>query len=194
MATHSNTLDWKIPWTEEPGRLQSMGSPRVGHDWATSLSLFTFMHWRSKWQPTPVFLPGESQGRGSLVGCSPWGRRVGHDWCELAAAAFIFLKVLFLCRSLLKSLLNMLKYCFCLIFHFFGLCSMWDLSSPTRNRTCTPCIGRQSLNHWGARKAPRILAFKVSFLTPQSLLCFLSRSQQNHWNRAGFTGKSLLLS
>ena len=42
-----------------------MGSLGVGHDWATSLSLFTFMHWRRKWQPTPVFLPGESQGRGA---------------------------------------------------------------------------------------------------------------------------------
>ena len=73
MAPHSSTLAWKIPWTEEPGRLQSMGSLRVGHDWATSLSLFTFMHWRKKWQPTPVFLPGESQGRGSLVGCRLWG-------------------------------------------------------------------------------------------------------------------------
>ena len=71
---HSSTLAWKIPWTEEPGRLQSMGSLRVGHDWATSLSLFTFMHWRRKRQPTPVFLPGESQGRGSLVGCRLWGR------------------------------------------------------------------------------------------------------------------------
>ena len=50
-----------------------MGSRRVGHDWATSLSIFTFMHWRRKWQPTPVFLPGESQGRGSLVGCRLWG-------------------------------------------------------------------------------------------------------------------------
>ena len=63
MAPHSSTLAWKIPWTEEPGRLQSMGSPRVRHDWSTSLLLFTFMHWRRKWQPTPVFLPGESQGR-----------------------------------------------------------------------------------------------------------------------------------
>ena len=62
MAPHSSTLAWKIPWTEEPGRLQSMGLLRVGHDWATSLSLFTFMHWRRKWQPTPVFLPRESQG------------------------------------------------------------------------------------------------------------------------------------
>ena len=73
MAPHSNTLAWKIPWTEEPGGLQSMGSLRVRHDWATSLSLFTFIHWRRKWQPTPVFLPGESQGRGSLVGCRLWG-------------------------------------------------------------------------------------------------------------------------
>ena len=73
MAPHSSTLAWKIPWMEEAGRLQSMGSRRVGHDWATSLSLLTFMHWRRKWQPTPVFLPGESQGRGSLVGCHLWG-------------------------------------------------------------------------------------------------------------------------
>ena len=73
MAPHSSTLAWKIPWTEEPGRLQSMGSWRVRHNWATSLSLFTFMHWRKKWQPTPVFLPGGSQGGQSLVGCSLWG-------------------------------------------------------------------------------------------------------------------------
>ena len=129
MAPHSGTLAWKILWTEEPGRLQSMGSlglqslrfglrcrtkiftslgvcvhetgegngtplqysclenPMDGgawwaavhgvaksrHDWATSLSLFTFMHWTRKWQPTPVFLPGESQGRRSLVGCCLWG-------------------------------------------------------------------------------------------------------------------------
>ena len=39
----------------------------------TRLSDFTFMHWRRKWQPTPVFLPRESQGRGSLVGCRLWG-------------------------------------------------------------------------------------------------------------------------
>ena len=92
MAPHSSTLAWKIPWREEPGGLQFMRSLRVGHDWATSLSLFTFMHWGRKWQPTPVFLPGESQGRG-------WGRagglpsmgshRVGHDWSDLAAAAAV---------------------------------------------------------------------------------------------------------
>ena len=74
MVPHSSTLAWKIPVMEEPGRLQSMGSLRVGHHWANSLTLFTFLHWRRKWQPTPVFLPGESQGRGSLVGCCLWGR------------------------------------------------------------------------------------------------------------------------
>ena len=136
MARHSSTLAWKIPWTEEPGRLQSMGSLSVRHDWVTSFSLFTSMHWRRKWQPTPVFLPGESWGRGSLVACRLWGcteldtteamqqqqhshnsekamathsstlswqipwtgepggllslglHRVGHNWSDLAAAAF----------------------------------------------------------------------------------------------------------
>ena len=78
MAPRSSTLAWKIPWTEEPGGLQSMGSGRVGHDWAPSLSLFTFMHWRRKWQPTPVFLPGESQGWGSLAGCCLWDRTESH--------------------------------------------------------------------------------------------------------------------
>ena len=74
MAPHSSTLAWKIPWMEEPGRLRSMGSLRVRQDWATSLSLFSFMHWRRKWQPPPVFLPGESQGWGRLVGCHLWDR------------------------------------------------------------------------------------------------------------------------
>ena len=73
MAPHSSTVAQKIPWMEEPGGLQSMGSRRVRHNWVTSLSLSTFMHWRRKWQPTPVILPGESHGQRSLVGCSPWG-------------------------------------------------------------------------------------------------------------------------
>ena len=50
MAAHSSTLAWKIPWTEEPGRLQSMGSRKIGQHWATSLSLFT-MHLRRNGNP-----------------------------------------------------------------------------------------------------------------------------------------------
>ena len=73
MAPHSSTLAWRILWTEEPGGLQSMGSLRIRDDWATSFSLFTFMHWRRRRQSTPVFVPGESHGWGSLVGCYLWG-------------------------------------------------------------------------------------------------------------------------
>ena len=83
MAPHSSTLAWKIPWMEEPAGLQSMGSLRVGHDWATSLSLFTFTHWRRKWQPTPVFLPGTGEPGGLP---SMGSHSVGHDWSDLAAA------------------------------------------------------------------------------------------------------------
>ena len=74
MAPHSSTLAWKIPWMEELSGLQFMGLLRVGHDSAASLPLFAFMHWRRKWQPTPVFLPGESQGQESLTDCRLWGR------------------------------------------------------------------------------------------------------------------------
>ena len=93
MAPHSSTFAWKIPWMEEPGGLQSMGLLRVGHDWATSLSLFTFMHWRRKWQPTPVFLPGESQGRGTLV-AAIYGvtqSRTWLKWLSIALLLFCFL-------------------------------------------------------------------------------------------------------
>ena len=76
-------------WEEnEVCRLQSIGSRRVGHNWATSLSLFTFMHWRRKWQPTPVFLPWRIPGAEEPVELRSMGsHRVGHDWSDLAAAA-----------------------------------------------------------------------------------------------------------
>ena len=70
MATHSSIPAWRIPWMEEPGRLQSAGSQRVGHDWA--ISLRTYCRSR-RWHPTPVLLPGKSHGRRTLVGCRPWG-------------------------------------------------------------------------------------------------------------------------
>ena len=94
MAPHSSTLAWKIPWTEEPGGLQSMGSLRVRYDWETSLSLFTFMHWRREWQPTPGFLPGESQGWWSLVGCHLWGRTVGHNWSDVVVVVVVVVVVI----------------------------------------------------------------------------------------------------
>ena len=56
------------------------------------------------------------------------------------------------------SLLNLLQYCFCL-FWFFWPQGMWDLSSPTRNQICIPCIQRQSLNYWTARQVPKLLKY-----------------------------------
>ena len=77
----------KIPWTEEPGRLQSMGLLSVGDDWATSLSLFTFMHQRREWQPSSI-LAWRIPGTGEPGGLPSMGsHRVGHDWSNLAAAA-----------------------------------------------------------------------------------------------------------
>ena len=62
---------------------------RVAQSWTRLkwLSMLACMHWRRKWQPTPIFLPGDSQGQRILVGCCLWGSRVGHDWSNLAAAA-----------------------------------------------------------------------------------------------------------
>ena len=103
MAPHSSTLAWKIPWMEEPGRLQSMGLLRVRHDWATSLSLFTFMHWRRKWQPTSVLawrIPGtEEPSELPSIGL----HRVGHDWSDLAAVAAAQCRCLFFFLILSKN-------------------------------------------------------------------------------------------
>ena len=138
MAPYSSTLAWKIPWTEELGRLQSMGSRRVRHDWVTSLSLFTLMHWRRQWQRTPVLLPGESHRWRSLVGCSPWGGKES-DRTERLHFHFAFLKKDFS----LGHLYNLLQYCFCFMV-CFGHEAHGILSSLTRDWTHTPV-------HWKAR-------------------------------------------
>ena len=86
MAPHSSTLAWKIPWTEESDGLQLMGSLRVRHNWGTSLSLFTFTHWRKKWQPHSSVLAWRIPGTGEPGGLPSMGsHRVGHDWSDLAA-------------------------------------------------------------------------------------------------------------
>ena len=111
VAPHSSTLAWKLPWTEEPGGLQSMGSLQVGHDWATSLSLFTFMPFltlcgceMASHYGFDLHFPKDwcGEGSGNPLQCSclenprdgrAWwaavkgSHRVGHDWSDLAAAA-----------------------------------------------------------------------------------------------------------
>ena len=96
MVPHSSTLAWKISWAEEPGRLQSMGSLRVGHDWATSLSLFTFtfhFHALEKEMATHSSvlawrIPGTEPGGLPSMG----SHRVGHDWSDLAECKINCLK------------------------------------------------------------------------------------------------------
>ena len=87
MTPHSSTLAWKIPWTREPGRLQSMGSLGVGHDWVTSFSLFTHALEKEMATHSSVFawrIPrtGEPGGLPSMG-----SHRVRHDWSDSAAAA-----------------------------------------------------------------------------------------------------------
>ena len=79
MATLFSTLAWNIPWTEEPGRLSVHGVAKSRTQLSESFSLFTYMHWRRKWQPAPVFLFGESQRErpGGLP--SMGSHRVIHD-------------------------------------------------------------------------------------------------------------------
>ena len=84
-ATHSSILAWRIPWTEEPGGLLSIGLQRVGHDSSNLACMHTVLKntelpWRRKWQPTQVFVPGKSHGQRRLVSYSPrHPKRVGHD-------------------------------------------------------------------------------------------------------------------
>ena len=90
MAPHSGTLAWKIPWTEEPGRLQSIWFGRVRQDWASSLSLFTFhFHTLEKEMAThSSVLAWRIPGMGEPGGLPSMGlHRVGHNWSELTAAA-----------------------------------------------------------------------------------------------------------
>ena len=152
MATQSSNLAWTIPWTEEPGRLQSTGSRRVGHDWATSLSLFTFMHWRRKWQPTPVFLPGESQGQQSLVGCHLWGHKASDttEAMQQQQHVYVFIDI--------RHFINKVEIYF-LFVYFRSLASLKNL-----------CL---SPSCWHLRLFPFTLAFHLFTppLPPTILLC-----------------------
>ena len=158
MAPHSSTLAWKIPWTEEPGGLQSMGSLGVGHDWATSLSLFTFMHWRRKWQPTPVFLPGESQGQQSLVGCRLWGRTESdmtearqqqqQQWNIYIFLMWTIFKVFI--EFVIISLMFYVSDFFFFGHETHGVLVAW----PGIELTSSEKVGKWGHNHWTTREVP----------------------------------------
>ena len=108
MAPHSSTLAWKIPWMEESGRLQSMESLRVGHNWATSLSLFTFMHGRRQWHPTPVY------------SCLENPRDGGAWWAAIYGVAQSQTRLKWHSSSVWDE-------CNCaVVWAFFGIAFLWD--------------------------------------------------------------------
>ena len=150
MAPHSSTLAWKIPWMEEPGRLPVHGVA----EGQTRLNDFTFMHWRRKWQPTPVFLPGESQGWGSLVGCRLWGR-IESDTTEAIQQQQQHLQPQFPFSIIAQHVLR-----------FWGLRS-GHLCQGEGVCCSTTYVKRSRLNsiHW----VPRILHTHVRLLFPKDL-------------------------
>ena len=85
MAPHSSTLAWRIPWTEEPGGLQSMGSLRVRHDWVTLLALSCIGEGNGN--PLQSSCLENPRDGGAWWLPSMGSHRVGHDWSDLAAAA-----------------------------------------------------------------------------------------------------------
>ena len=88
MAPHSSTLAWKIPWAEEPGRLWSMGSLRVGHDWVTFTFTFHFHALEKEMATHSSALAWKIPGMEEPGGLPSMGsHRAGHNWHDLAAAA-----------------------------------------------------------------------------------------------------------
>ena len=147
MAPHSSTLAWRIPWMEEPGRLQTLVSLRVGLDWATSLSLFTFMHWRKKWQPTPVFLPGESQGWRSLVGCRLWGRtdRTRLIWLSILYAYTIHMYSVCIYYNI---------HIYCMPYTIYKHILHYYMLDPGKKRNEQPRQHIKKQRHYFAEKGP----------------------------------------
>ena len=160
MATYSCTLAWKIPWMEEPGRLQSMGSLGFGHDWATSLSIFTFMHWRRKWQPTPVFLPGESQGWGSLVGCHLWVAQ-SRTWLKRFSSSKVLYAQMLNCVWFLATPWTLAQQAPLVVHGIFQARILERVAisfskgpSPPRDWTHVSCIVGRFFTNWAATEAP----------------------------------------
>ena len=142
MAPHSSTLAWKIPWAEEPGRLQSMGLLRVGHDWATSLLLFTFQfHALEKEMAThSSVLAWRIPGMGEPGGLPFMGsHRVGHDWSDLAVAVGQLLRTrhcLGISHVLSRHLLEIYLPCRCRKSNSESLCHEASVSQLVRQLRC----------------------------------------------------------
>ena len=130
MAIHSSILAWKIPWMEEPGRLQSLGSQRVRHNFTftsllTDICIYTHI-WRRQWQPTPVLLPRKSHRRRSLVGYSPWGHKESDTTERLHSQHLV--------ESVTSQLKEIHEPLFCVL---QAECHLWRISKESLQFTRT---------------------------------------------------------
>ena len=136
MAAHSSNLAWRIPWTEETGRLQSMGLQRVGHDWAAN----THTHTPRQGQKHPGW-PVTSEAERKM-----WNRNFPGDFggsTALPTSFFLLVFFFFLIWAIFKVFIEFVEIlvlflCFC--FSFFWLRRMCDLSSLARNQACTHAL------------------------------------------------------
>ena len=139
MAPHSSTLAWKIPWAEEPCRLQSMGSLRVGHDWATTFT-FQFHALEKEMATHSSVLAWRIPGMGKPGGLPSTGSHwVGHDWSDLTAAVATILSCFFffLTWTIFKVLIEFVTMLFLFYVLVCWLQGTWHLSSLTRVQICT---------------------------------------------------------
>ena len=120
-------------------------------------------YWRRKWQPTPVFLPGESQGW-SLVGCRLWGRTVRHNWRDLAAAAYFsltciiylllkfFFKIWAICKDFIEFVTILLQYIYIYIyiyiFYVLGFLAMRHVESLLTDQRSNPYLLHWKVKSW----------------------------------------------
>ena len=129
-------------------------------------------------------IPGTEKSGGLQAMGSTKSRTQSRDWTTITLlkkhkymSYSYFFKIFFWCEPFLKFLLNVLKYCFCFMFRFSWPWSMWDLSSLTRDRTYTPCIGKPSLNHWTVRGVSTPYSYlnknSIHVLVKQQLFCQL---------------------
>ena len=182
MAPHSSTLAWKIPWEEEPGSLQSMGSLRVRHDWATSISLFTFhFHALEKemathssvfaWRIPGMWEPGGPPSMGL--------HRVGHDWSDLAAAAYSFSIIGFKKYNQSDFGVGHLVMSMCRIFSCVGKeCLLWPVDSLGKTVSLCPtsfCTPKPNLPVTAGISWLPTFAFQSPMMKRTSLLGVSSR-------------------
>ena len=188
MATHSSTLAWKLPWTEEPGRLQSMGLWRVGHNWATSLSLFTFMQKEMAthssvlaWRIPGMAEPGELPSMGS--------HRVRHNWSDLAAATIFkfwstdHATTWINLENIMLNERNQSQKATCCRIHF-----MWNVQNIEIQRTRKWISGCRELREVGFRQGVTANGHWISFWGDRDVLKLPSDdgfttlwNTKNHW-------------